>query len=80
MKSREPYKRSPKETFIEIISLIVFAALAVGIWIFFGMNPWNLPFGTLALIGLGVLIVVVSLIALLLHFTAKKRGNKNDTP
>ena len=76
MKQNQPFKRSGKETLIEIVSLIVFLALAIGIWVFFGMNPFSLNYETLLLIGLGVFAIVGVAIFMLLRYTAKKRNNE----
>ena len=76
MKQKEKSKNNLKGGLVEIVSLIVFAALAIGIWVIFGMNPWNLPFGTLALIGAAITALTIAAVVILLRISGKKRDDK----
>ncbi len=74
MNQKQPSKKSG--TLFELVFGVIFLLLAVGIWIVFAENPWNLPFTALALIGLGVFVIVIVAIFLILYFSGKKRGDK----
>ncbi len=81
MKQKESFKKNLLDAILELLFVAFFGGIGVGIIYLFGKIPWDMDIDTLALIGLGAVVFLGTVIGAIIRFIKKKRkkkGNKNE--